>query len=265
MKKNLIFFLFIIITLTSLSAQNQPTYASDDLAKSSINEADAAKNFIKLNLTSALVKNYSLQYERVLSKSISAALSFKMMPESGLPFPDNIISMAKIDDPKAKDAIRNLVVSDFTVTPEIRFYTGKKKYGRGFYFSLFYRYGRFEMDDADVTFEGDLEEDIELNLSGNVTSHTGGFMIGTQWALGEHMCLDWWILGPHFGVSSGDVIGLSSVPLTEEEQQDVEDELNDIDIPMFNQTVNVTADKATMDFTGPWGGLRTGLSLGIRF
>nr|MBP6365337.1 hypothetical protein [Bacteroidales bacterium] len=37
-------------------------------------------NFVKFNLTSLLLKNYSLQYERVLSKSISAAVSFRFMP-----------------------------------------------------------------------------------------------------------------------------------------------------------------------------------------
>jgi hypothetical protein len=79
------------------------------------------------------------------------------------------------------------------------------------------------------------------------------------------MCLDWWILGPHFGVSSGNVIGLSSIPLTEEEQQSIEDEVNDIDIPMLKQTIDVSADKVTLDFSGPWAGIRAGLSFGIKF
>ena len=104
-----------------------------------------------------------------------------------------------------------------------------------------------------------------MNTSGDVSSHTGGFMLGAQWALGKHICLDWWILGPHFGVSSGECISLSSAPLSEGDQQDIEDELNDIDIPMFEQTVNVTADKVTMIFDGPWGGIRAGLSIGVRF
>lgn len=263
MKKNFVLCLFIAFALSAVSVTGQES--GDKKVKTSTSETDISNNFIKFNITSALIKNFSLQYERVLSKNFSAAMSFKLMPESGIPFRDNIISMADISDEKAKDALKTLVTSNFTVTPEVRFYTGKKKYGRGFYLSLFYRYGSFKMDDAAVTFEGDQEEDIDLKLSGNVTSHTGGFMIGAQWALGKNICLDWWILGPHFGVSSGKVVGLSSAPLSEEEQQDVEDELNDLDIPMFEQTVNVTADKATMNFDGPWGGLRTGLSLGIRF
>jgi len=265
MKKNLILLLFIAFTLPLFSAPKQATDVDDDTLNISADVMDISYNFIKFNLTSALIKNFSLQYERVLSRNFTTAISFKMMPESNLPFTDLIISLSDVDDPEAEDVIENLHTSNFTVTPEVRFYTGKKKYGRGFYFSLFYRYGRFDIKGADVSFEDDAGDDIELNISGNVSSHTGGLMIGAQWGLGEHMCLDWWILGPHFGVSSGDITGLSSVPLSEEEQQEVEDELNDIDIPMFSQTVNVTSDKTTMSFNGPWGGLRMGLSIGIRF
>jgi hypothetical protein len=90
-------------------------------------------------------------------------------------------------------------------------------------------------------------------------------MIGAQWALGKHICLDWWILGPHFGISSGDVLGLPSAPLSVEDQQEIEDELNGIDFPMFKQTVDVTADKASMIFDGPWAGIRAGLSIGVKF
>ena len=90
-------------------------------------------------------------------------------------------------------------------------------------------------------------------------------MLGAQWALGRHMCLDWWILGPHFGVSSGDMTSLSSGPLSEVDQQAIADDLNGIDIPMFSQTVNVTADKVSMIFDGPWGGIRAGLSIGVKF
>jgi len=54
---------------------------------------NTSMNFIKVNLTSLLIKNYSLQYERVLSRSVSAAISFRIMPETGLPFKNQIINM----------------------------------------------------------------------------------------------------------------------------------------------------------------------------
>jgi len=224
------------------------------------------KNFVKFNVTSALIKNFELQYERVLSKSISMALSFNIMPETKLPFSDLIINWADITDPEEQEVIENLITGNFTVTPEVRFYLGKKRYGTGFYISLFYMYGQYTVSNVKTTFESSLGEDVTIDYSANVaSSHTGGFMLGAQWALGKRFSLDWWIMGPHFGVSSGDVLGIPSIPLTPEDQQDIEDNLNDIDIPMFEQTVEVTADKATMIFDGPWGGIRAGLLIGVRF
>ena len=188
-----------------------------------------------------------------------------MMPVSGIPYADNLIGWFDITDPDAQDIIETVNIGNFAITPELRFYTGKKRYGTGFYFALYYRYGQYTFDNAFLPYDTEAGSEIKFNTTGNASSHTGGFMVGAQWALGKHMCLDWWILGPHFGVSSGDILGLPSAPLSREDQQNIKDDLNDIDIPMFEQTVNVTADKVSMVFDGPWGGIRAGLSLGVRF
>jgi hypothetical protein len=187
------------------------------------------------------------------------------MPETGIPYADNIIRRYDINDPDAQMLINSSLISNYAITPEIRFYTGKKRYGNGFYFSLFYRYGHYTFNNALIPYDTDSGDQIILNSSGNVSSHTGGFMMGAQWTLGKSICLDWWILGPHFGVSSGEFNSLPSAPLSETDQQDIADDLNNIDIPMFKQTVNVTADKVNMIFDGPWGGIRAGLSLGVKF
>jgi len=258
MKKLLILSLIITLPIFTAKAQVDTTGSPSESVK-------IAKNFIKFNITSALIKNYSLQYERVISRSVSAAISFRMMPETGIPYADNMIKWFEITDPDEQDLILNTIVGNYAITPEIRFYTGKKRYGNGFYFSLYYRYGNYTFNNVLLPYETDLGDEVTLNTSGNITSHTGGFMLGAQWSLGKHMCLDWWILGPHFGVSSGDILSLSSGPLSAIDQEDIEDELNSIDIPMFEQTVNATSDKVTMDFDGPWGGIRAGLSFGIKF
>jgi hypothetical protein len=260
MKKLLLLSLLITLTMSVARAQEVPEVAPKDMVKIS-------KNLVKFNLTSALIKNYSAQYERVLSRNISMALSFKMMPESVIPYTENIFKWVGEIDAETRNTIENLTIGNYTITPEIRFYKGKKRYGTGFYTALFYRYGHFTASNAIATFNQDDPEvdPVTMTMSGNLSSHTGGFMFGAQWALGKHMCLDWWILGPHFGVSSGNVIGLSSIPLTEEEQQSIEDEVNDIDIPMLKQTIDVSADKVTLDFSGPWAGIRAGLSFGIKF
>jgi hypothetical protein len=258
MKK--LFILSLAITCVLLSV-----VAPEVRAETPADTVKISKNFIKFNITSALLKNYSFQYERVLSRGISMAVTFKIMPESGIPYADNIIKWADVTDVKTQDLINGINTGNFTLTPEIRFYTGKKKYGRGFYFALFYNYGHYTFNNALISYETDLGNDAILNTSGNVSSHSGGFMLGAQCALGRHVCLDWWILGPHIGVSSGDITGLSSIPLTTVDQNNIKDDLNDIDIPMFKQTVDVTANKATMKFDGPWAGIRAGLSVGIKF
>jgi hypothetical protein len=253
----------IIICFALLASGTRNSFSEDPS-----DQEKTPLNLVKFNLTSAVIKNYSLQYERVLSRNVSAALSYRIMPETGVPWANYIIDRADITDPDELDLINNIRLSNYAITPEIRFYTGKKRYGRGFYVSLFYRYGHYKAENAVFQYEPEIDvkaDEIKLTASGNVSSHTGGFMLGSQWAIGKHLCLDWWILGPQFGVSSGEITGLSSVPLSSEEQKDIRDELNDIDIPMFDQTVDVTANKVSMIFDGPWAGIRAGLSLGIRF
>lgn len=258
MKKLLILSLIITNLLSVVSSQDVPVVVPSDTVKIS-------KNFIKFNVTSALIKNYSLQYERVMTRTVTLGLSVRLMPETGIPYADNLIRWFDVTEPDARTVINNTLISNYAITPEIRFYTGKKRYGNGFYFSLFYRYGHYAFNNAVVPYTTDLDEDITLKTSGNVSSHTGGFMIGAQWALGKHICLDWWILGPHFGISSGEGISLASAPLSEVDMQDIEDTLNDIDIPMFDQTISITPDKVKMTYDGPWAGVRAGLSIGVKF
>ncbi|MEN6619406.1 MAG: hypothetical protein ABFC28_07930, partial [Rikenellaceae bacterium] len=86
-----------------------------------------------------------------------------------------------------------------------------------------------------------------------------------QWALSKHICLDWWILGPHFGVSSGDLTGIPDPALTELEQIELRNKMEDVDIPMIDKKVEVSSNRAAMIFDGSWAGLRAGISIGFKF
>ncbi len=262
MKQIVLPVLFAACIILSLNVQEGYSITPDDGEKTSM-------NFVKVNLTSLLIKNYSVQYERVLSKDFSAALSFRIMPETGLPYKNLLYNIADISDPDSKEIIENLLISNYAITPEIRYYPGKKKYGKGFYLSLFYRYGSYNIKDIKYETTNDEDEDLTIDLSGDVKSHTGGLMIGNQWVFGKSLCLDLWILGPHFGVSSGNLSGTSSQSLTLEDQQNIEDEidenLSDADIPMFKYNISTTSNDVKLDFDGPWGGIRFGLTFGIRF
>lgn len=288
MKKLFILSLFLACTLSVLNSQEVPAdslKATDetvqpipdavpaaDMEKYESETDDISKNFVKLNLTSLAVLNLSLQYERVLSRSVSAAVSFSMMPENNLPtyLADQFISAAgdmsdEGIDEETEDIIRNMLISSYTITPEVRFYLGKKRYGRGFYMALFYRYGHYEVSKLPIPFTNDLDEEITIDTRGEIISHTGGFLLGYQWALGKHMCLDWQMFGPHFGVSSGDFLGVPSSPLSQEDQSTIEEEFLNIESSLFEQTVDASANEVTMGLDGPWGGVRFAVSLGVKF
>lgn len=282
MKKLLILSLFLACTLSVLTAQETPADTPDSreiTADTQMTSAETqndysvsdkpSKNIIKVNLTSLPIKNFSLQYERVITKRISAAASFSMMPERNIPSVNLLVKgvnmIADELDTETEDIIRNVLISSYSVTPEVRFYLGKKGYSTGFYLSLFYKYGHFEASNIAIPYTNDLEEDITINTGGTITSHTGGFLMGCQWALGKHMCLDWQMFGPHYGVSSGDFRGVPSSPLSATDQAEIEDEFMKIDSPLLEQSVDATADEVKMLMDGPWAGIRFAVSLGVKF
>jgi hypothetical protein len=221
-------------------------------------------NFLKTNLTSILLKNYSLQYERTLNRKISFAISFRVMPETGIPFKKLILDAVGDDDPDTKQTIEDFRLSNTAITPEFRFYLSKKGYGRGFYIAPFYRHATFKTNNIDITYDDDNGGEGTLQLSGKLTSNTGGLLFGVQHVFGK-VALDIWLLGPHIGSGKGTFTGLSSKPLSSNEQDDIRQNLTDIDIPLTHQTVDVNAGGAKLTLDGPWGGLRSGISLGIRF
>ena len=222
-------------------------------------------NFVKLNLLGILLKNYQLQYERVLTRKVSLAIAYRTMPETTIPFKNQIVKLVGDDDPDTKETIEKLRISNYAITPEIRFYLSKKGYGQGFYIAPFYRYASFKTNDVTVHYDDNAGNQSSISLSGKLTTNTGGILFGVQKALGKHVCLDWWLFGPHYGSGTGNFTGTPDKPLTQDEQNDLKQQLDDIDIPLTNKTVTVTANSASLKLDGPWGGLRTGLSIGVRF
>ncbi len=221
-------------------------------------------NLVKVNLTSIPIRNYLFQYERVLSKSISLAISYGTIPEGNIPLKKQILKFADNDE-ETERIFNSFMLTSYSVTPEIRFYTGKKGYGRGFYLAPFYRNAGYEGSNFLIDFDDEFGNNQTIDLSGKIKSNTFGILIGAQWSLSKHLVLDWWILGPHYGTGKGSFDGVSSRPLSQSEQQDLRQSLEDIDIPMVDKTINVTSNGATMDLDGFWGGLRAGISFGFKF
>ncbi len=251
--------LYVIITISMLCL-GMNAQAQDKTTTT----PEIRKNYAKINLPGIAIRNYGLQYERVLSKRISFALGYRFMPEGAIPFKSAILNSGN-NTPEAEKAINSLRLANTAITPEIRFYMGKKGYGRGFYIAPFYRNGNFKASGVQLEFEGNGGSTETMTLSGDIKGNSFGLMFGAQWALGKNICLDWFILGPHYGSGSGSLKGSSSVALSQAEQNDLLTTLRDIDIPLVEETYTVTANSATVSFKGPWAGIRAGLSLGIRF
>ncbi|KAA5545629.1 hypothetical protein [Adhaeribacter rhizoryzae] len=260
---------FLLALSVQVNAQAVKTDTiSKQTAPSPIVKTDKRQlNFVKVNLFGIPLRNYSFQYERALSKRFSVAIAYRTMPSTGLPFKSLISDAVGDEGIEGEETIDNIRISGSAITPEIRLYLGKKGYGRGFYFAPFYRKATFETNNIPFTYEDseDTGEENSINLSGKFSSNTGGLMMGAQWALGKYVCLDWWILGAHFGTGKGDFVGLSSKPLSQSDQAAVREELENLDIPFVEKTVNVNANSASLKLEGPWGGLRGGLSLGFKF
>jgi len=255
--------LFLSVGLLVITAQ---LYGQQDVKAMSINGGSLPKNYIKINATALLLKNYSIQYERVMTKKVSLALAYRIMPTTNIPFKDKILEYVDSEDENVQSIISNTNFNNYAITPEVRFYLGKKGYGRGLYIATYYRYANFNMDNIQADFEDDEDETTTtIVASGKATSHTVGFLVGAQWALSKHICLDWWILGPHAGFGHGNFEALPSTAISENVQQDIREELEDIDIPMTKHTVEVSSNRVAMTFDGPWAGIRAGISLGIRF
>lgn len=225
------------------------------------------QTFLKTNLLGIAINNYSFQIERTLSKKISLALSYRIMPNGSIPFKSKIIDAVGTEDPDTQETIENMKIGNYAITPEIRFYLSKNGYGKGFYIAPFYRYAQYEITEMlfkfiDIT---NPNSDQSINLSGKVTSNTGGVLFGTQWFIGKNLSIDWWILGAHYGNANGSFDGKSSRALNSIEQNELRQQLEDIDIPLTDKTVEVNANGASLKIDGPWAGLRTGLSIGYRF
>lgn len=219
----------------------------------------AGNNIIKLNLPALALKNISVQYERAVARKITVAGTLRYMPDGNIPLKSTFIKLA--DDPDIERQLNNTKVGNMAFMPEVRFYLGKKGAFRGFYLGPFASIARYN---ADILFEyDDAGSTKTIPLSGDVNTFTGGLMIGAQWKLSQLIYLDWWILGPNYGTSKGDVTGKKT--LNASEQQSLRDELANLDIPLTKFTYTVDGNGATINFKGPWAGVRSGICLGFRF
>lgn len=221
------------------------------------------KNIVKVNASSLVLNNYSLQYERKVAPKISVALGVRYMPKDGLPFQEEAEDLFNLDESEIN--VGRFAMGNIAITPEARIYLSTKKNMRGFYVAPYARYANFDMR-VPVRYESNVVSvKRDADFDGKITSISGGVMFGTQYSFGRFV-LDVWLVGGHYGTSNGDLDVTFGTPLTPFEQQSLRDQLAEFDPKPFKFTYTVNANNAQMTADGPWAGIRgLGFNLGFRF
>lgn len=215
-------------------------------------------NMVKLNISAFAFKGFGLQYERKLSHRFTVALSYSAIPKSNIAFQSTIQNI--IDDPDVE--VGNFRLGTSVFTPEVRWYVGKKGAYRGFYLAPYVRISTYDMQ-VPVNF-GSGPSPRQALFNGKLHNYTGGLMIGSQYKLSERLYLDWWIIGASIGGANGDLI--AAIPLNTMEQQQLQNQVNDINVPFTNTEITVNSNGAVVKTKGTMAGVRGfGINLGFRF
>jgi hypothetical protein len=257
----------LLTTFTCLLLSSAVLAQDDDMDP---DEKPPGRNIFRTNLTSMAFRNYEFQYERMVARRTSLGISYRTMPSGPVLFKDMIInSIEDAGTPGSVDTrreVESIRMQNYAITPEVRFYAGKKGYGHGFYLSLFFRHASHTIDNISIDYNDNAGVSRTVILTGSLTSNTGGFMLGSQWMIARRVALDWWIIGPHFGTGKGTLSGRNSSPISTADQNSLRTEIADVvnGIPFIKNTIYVDANSASVSLTGPWSGVRAGLSLGFR-
>ena len=222
-------------------------------------------NIIKWNIAGLPIGSFSFQYERTITSSISAAAGIRVMPKGSLPFRSIFENI--VDNDEVWSHLNQLQTGNIAFTPEVKFYFGRKIL-QGFYVAPFLRISRYSVDLPIHIEYRDNQSDIyieeEVNMTGGISTFTGGVLFGAQWKLANQWYLDWWILGPQYGPSNGSLTTLKN--LTEREQDALRDQLSILEhVPIVDLSSEVNSDGATIHARGPWTGVRACLAVGYSF
>ena len=220
--------------------------------------AQQAKNEFKVNLSSFVTKGFGVQYERQIGKKFTVALGYSMIPEGKIAFQSAIENL--IDNPDVK--VGDFRLGTSIITPELRYYVGKKGAFHGFYLAPHGRFSTYTMQ-VPVSFNATIDKRTAL-FDGKITNSLVGLMLGSNFKLSKRLTLDWWILGAGIGSASGNLV--AAIALNPLEQKNLKDELDSIDVPFTTTENTVNSNGATVKTTGSMAGIRgLGFNLGIRF
>lgn len=216
------------------------------------------RNMVKWNVLGLTSSTISLQYERLIAPKTSIAANINIMPKRSIPFFATVKDIVK--DKGAIDILKDVKMSAFSFTPEVRFYVGKEGM-KGFYIAPFLRYDRFAMDiPVDYIYNNQIEY---VTINGNVDGFSGGLSFGAQWRLASQWYLDVTFVGASYGFASGELSGKRT--LNAEEQAEIRKALDDFELPVVDFTYNVHEQGVDVKVKGPWANAKLAVAIGYRF
>ncbi len=235
------------------------------------------KNILKTNLSGDAIGNYNITYERSILKKMSFSLGVRYMPKSTMPqfIKDKVEEL--VDDKNIK--ISDFQMGNFAITPEFRLYLSAGKM-KGFYIAPYVRYASFDLQVPvayTYTDPNPLVGTVNASalFNGTFKSFSGGLLLGSQFQIAKKLVLDVWIIGGHYGTSSGTIKATDFNPPIDPNNpnqtqafKDQVESVNNKDYGPFKFKGEVSSDYKTATFTstGAWAGVRAlGLSLGVRF
>lgn len=223
------------------------------------------KNIVKINLSSLAFKNGSFQWEHVTGPKTSFALGVSFLPKAGLPFASTL-SEKYDDNADAQRAIETTRLSNMAITPEFRFYLSKKGALNGFYIAPFARYQHMNFEQV-YTYTANNGKVHTPLIGGNINNIGGGLLFGAQWNLSQSLTLDWWIAGPLYGSSSGNLYGTDDMSdLSAEDRANLEGDIESVDIPLTKLDATIGNNRIDVKLSGPYAGIRAfGFALGLKF
>ena len=196
--------------ITKVTANHEPFLKEKKsvLLKSSVEAGSRTpKQVVKLNISQLFLTNLALQYEYGFHKNFSAALGVSYLVPRKMP-------TQVYDEPSSADGFISPKFGGFSITPEIRFYPGKKETRQaphGFYLAPYFRYTRYTVS---ADYNEVVSPTVTNKYKGTATysGNSFGLMIGSQWIIGKHFSIDWWIIGGGYGKAK---LKLEAVALNE--------------------------------------------------
>lgn len=143
-------------------------------------------NVIKINPLSLIVATFNVQAERRISTRFSAQIGLQLgRPKLGV-FAENL------PEP--------IQYSLLGLTPELRYYLSfqKRAVPRGPYLATFLRLQSVRMRYGILAYDPDEFEDLPVSVIAHKKAIAGGFLLGYQFIVKEHLGIDLFV-GPRYG------------------------------------------------------------------